>query len=162
MDNECSMTCLAPTVAAILALPTPAQATGQPISEIVEALKPAERLAQLCPDALGTFPFAQCRDHMPFLSGLHDQNSVRLRAVMPTITPVNFATMIAGADKSVHGIGAFSDEMQCETLAWDSPAGRARSCWGVTPTSGAAPTAMMTLTWKPWRCRSPATSCLSI
>ena len=116
MPLEHSMTCIAPTVAEVLGLPAPAQATGAPIPEIVSALKPAERLAILAPDALGEFAWRLWREEMPFLKSLSEQASTVLRAVMPTITPVNFATMVAGADKSVHGIGAFTDDFQCETL----------------------------------------------
>lgn len=32
------------------------------------------------------------------------------------MSPVNFAAMITGAEKAVHGIGAFSDDFRCETL----------------------------------------------
>jgi hypothetical protein len=45
-----------------------------------------------------------------------DTQQVTLRAVMPTITPVNFATMVTGAPPEVHGIAAFTDDFACETL----------------------------------------------
>jgi len=116
MAHEYPLTCLAPTIAGVLGLPAPSQATGEPIAQIVSSMGPAQRLAVLAPDALGWFPFSKWRHEMPFLDSLHRRQSILLRSVMPTITPVNFATMVAGADQSVHGIAAFGDEFQCETL----------------------------------------------
>ncbi len=110
------MTDVAPTVAAVLELPAPAQATGKAIGEIVDDLAGCERVAILAPDALGLFAWNLWHSEMPFLDSLHAKHSLVLRAVMPTITPVNFATMVAGADKSVHGVGAFTDDFGCETL----------------------------------------------
>ena len=116
MPDEYCMTCVAPTIADILNLPAPKQATGEAIAAIVSVLRPAERLAVLAPDALGHFAWRRWRHEMPFLRSLHERHSLVLRAVMPTITPVNFATMVAGADRSVHGVGAFTDDFRCETL----------------------------------------------
>lgn len=110
------MTCVAPTVAALLQIPAPAATTASPIPEIVESLGHCERVAILAPDALGLFPWLRWRHVAPFLSGLHDSHSLVLRAVMPTITPVNFATMISGVPREIHGIGSFKDNFACETL----------------------------------------------
>lgn len=88
--TEYSLTALAPTVATLLGLPAPALAQTPPLAEVVADLAPADRVAILAPDALGWYPFTRWRAEMPFLSSLHDQRSLVLRAVMPTITPVNF------------------------------------------------------------------------
>jgi len=114
-NKEYSMTSIAPTVSAVLNLPAPANADGQVIQEIVADLR-TERLAIVATDALGDFTWRLWQDEMPFLKSLHEQHHLLLRAVMPTITPVNFATMIAGTTRDVHGIGAFTDDFQCETL----------------------------------------------
>jgi predicted AlkP superfamily pyrophosphatase or phosphodiesterase len=116
MADEYSMTCVTPTVATLLGLPIPAQATGDPIPAIIEALRPAQRVAVIAPDALGLAIVAHWGAEMPFLASLLERNRVTLRAVMPTITPVNFATMVTGAERGVHGIGAFTDSFACETL----------------------------------------------
>ena len=88
--NELSLTQLAPTVAAILGMPVPHDARHPAIGEIVADLGGAERMAILAPDALGMHPFSLWRHEMPFLDSLHAQHSLVLRAVQPSITPVNF------------------------------------------------------------------------
>ncbi len=110
------MTHIAPTIAAILDVPPPAQSTGQPIAQVVAELGDCDRLAVLAPDALGMYPWGLWRDKMPFLTSLINDRHVVLRAVMPTITPVNFATMITGGDQSVHGIETKEGDFRCETI----------------------------------------------
>jgi len=111
-----SMTHVAPTIAAILDIPAPAQSTGEPIAEIAAELKGSERCAVLAPDALGMYQWGLWHQAMPFLGSLINQHHVVLHAVMPTITPVNFATMVTGGDQSVHGIHAKDEDFQCETI----------------------------------------------
>ncbi|MCD6359305.1 MAG: alkaline phosphatase family protein [Armatimonadetes bacterium] len=113
---EYSMTCVGPTVAEVLGLPPPAQATGEPIAEIVADLAGAERLAIVAPDALGLYSFRHFTDDMPFLRSLCDERMVVLRSVMPSITPVNFATMVTGCDLDGHGVRSKELDFQCETL----------------------------------------------
>lgn len=116
------MTSVAPTVSAVLRVATPAQAKGPVIREIVtdlggaDLLRPCERVAVLAPDALGDAIFQRWREEMPFLDALHRRHSLRLRAVMPTITPVNFATMVSGTDLEGHGVRTREQAFQCETL----------------------------------------------
>ena len=114
--NEQSLKRLAPTVAALLGLPAPQSAAEPPLDEPLADLAPAERVAVLAPDALGWYPFGLWRHEMPYLDGLHKSRSMVLRAVMPTITPVNFSTMLTGAEKADHGVGTFNDNFVCETL----------------------------------------------
>ena len=116
MPKKYPMTHLAPTVAAILRLQPPAAASGRSLRGILYDLQPAVRVAILAPDALGYAAFLRWQEEMPFLRSLHEHHSLVLRAVMPTITPVNFATMVTGAEPAVHGIRAFTDSFQCETL----------------------------------------------
>ena len=113
---EFSMTDVAPTVSTILGLPTPAQATGSVISSVVDDLADRERVALLAPDALGDFAWQQWQDSMPYLKSLHAERSIILRSIMPSVTPVNFACMVTGADLSVHGVRAKEQTFQCETL----------------------------------------------
>jgi predicted AlkP superfamily pyrophosphatase or phosphodiesterase len=110
-----SMTCVAPTVSALLGLPPPAQATGSAIPEIVRDGR-AERVAIVAPDALGEYAWGLWQAEMPFLNSLHARHSLALRSVMPSITPVNFAAMVSGTDRHGHGIGCFNDSFVCETL----------------------------------------------
>jgi predicted AlkP superfamily pyrophosphatase or phosphodiesterase len=110
------MTQIAATVSECLGVPRPAAADSRPIQPIVADLFASDRLAIVAPDALGISAWGLWRHEMPILSRLHDHRGIRLRAVMPTITPVNFATMITGAPQQVHGIGAYTDDFQCPTL----------------------------------------------
>lgn len=110
------ITALAPTVAALLGLPAPSRSTTTRVSEVIDELKQAARVAVLAPDALGHYPFTRWRGEMSFLSSLHARRSLLLRAIMPSITPVNFSAMVTGAELGVHGIQRFTDDFQCETL----------------------------------------------
>ncbi len=113
---EYSMMDIAPTVSAVLRLPAPAQAKGAPIREIVADIKGTRRLAILALDALGTFAWNLWRGEMPYLNELHARHSLVLRSVMPSITPVNFATMVTGTDAAGHGANTLNDSFVCETL----------------------------------------------
>jgi len=115
-DPVYSMMDIAPTVSAILRLPAPRQARGVPIPEIVADLAGSPRLALLAPDALGAFAWNLWKGEMPYLSSLHLRKSITLRAVMPSITPVNFATMVTGTDLEGHGVHTFEHDFACETL----------------------------------------------
>jgi predicted AlkP superfamily pyrophosphatase or phosphodiesterase len=114
--KEFSMMDIAPTASAILGLPAPAQAKGVPIREVVSGLTGAGRVAVLAPDGLGTYAWRLWKAEMPYLSSLHGRNSIRVRSVMPSITPVNFATMVTGTDLAGHGVHTFKDDFACETL----------------------------------------------
>lgn len=116
MQNEYPMTSVAPTVSAILEIPAPEQAEGPVIQDIVSDLSNCPRVAVLATDALGASAFERWRDEMPFLQSLHARRSLLIRSVMPTITPVNFATMVSGAPLSVHGVNVREADVQCETL----------------------------------------------
>ena len=110
------MTSIAPTVSAILGLPAPASAIGSPIEEIVTGLAGAKRITVIAPDALGMFAWNLWKHEMPYLSSLHSRNSVVLRSVLPSITPVNFATMVTGTDRDGHGIHSRLHDFECQTL----------------------------------------------
>jgi predicted AlkP superfamily pyrophosphatase or phosphodiesterase len=114
--KEYSMIDIAPTVSAILQLHAPAQAKGAPIQDIVTALSGLSKVVILAPDALGMFAWNLWRAEMPYLNSLHTQNSITLHSVMPSITPVNFATMVTGTDLAGHAVHTFKDNFACETL----------------------------------------------
>ena len=116
MTTIYSMMDVAPTVSAVLAMPAPAQAQGTPIPEVVRDLGGARRMAVLAPDAFGWFAWTLWQAEMPFLKSLHAEHSLILRSVMPSITPVNFSTMVTGTDLEGHGVPTKEDGFQCETL----------------------------------------------
>ncbi|OGV73958.1 MAG: hypothetical protein A3K19_22915 [Lentisphaerae bacterium RIFOXYB12_FULL_65_16] len=113
---EFSMIDVAPTVAAVLGLPAPAQTKGRPISAIVSDLAGRRKVAVLAPDAFGLFAWNLWKAEMPYLRSLHACHSIVLRSVMPSITPVNFAAMVTGTDRAGHGVGQRTDPFACETL----------------------------------------------
>jgi predicted AlkP superfamily pyrophosphatase or phosphodiesterase len=114
--KEYSMTCVAPTISKILGLRIPQQATGSIISEVLESLKDIERIAVLAPDALGFLTWKRWKKHMPFLTSLASIHLLVLRSVMPSKTPVNFATIVSGCEISNHRVHTYDDCFQCETL----------------------------------------------
>jgi predicted AlkP superfamily pyrophosphatase or phosphodiesterase len=111
-----SMTCVAPTVAAVLSIRAPRESRGESIAEIVDDLPDAERLAVIAPDALGWHQLRHFADEMPFLWSLCERRRVILKAVMPSVTCVNFATMISGCGLEDHGIRSRDLNFTCETL----------------------------------------------
>lgn len=111
-----SMTHVAPTIARVLEIRPPADGEQEAIPEIVSDLSGADRLAVLAPDALGVAQLEQFAEQMPFLQSHCERRCVTLRSTMPSITPVNFATMITGCDLDGHGVRSKEMEVQCETL----------------------------------------------
>ena len=110
------MTDVAPTVSAVLGLAAPSGAIGAPIDAVVTGLGGVARMAVVVPDGLGLHAWSLWQREMPFLRGLHAKHSLIISSVMPSITPVNFATMVTGADAAGHGVGSLHDDFTCETL----------------------------------------------
>jgi len=107
---------IAPTVSAVLQLPAPRQSKGRMIQAVAESMVGKRRVAILALDAFGLFAWNLWKTEMPYLRSLHARHSIVLRSVMPSITPVNFATMVTGTDQAGHGIKARADSFACETL----------------------------------------------
>jgi predicted AlkP superfamily pyrophosphatase or phosphodiesterase len=53
---------------------------------------------------------------MAYLQLLHIKHSLIVRSVLPSITPVNFATMVTGTDLKGHGVRTYDHDFACETL----------------------------------------------
>jgi predicted AlkP superfamily pyrophosphatase or phosphodiesterase len=111
-----SMMDIAPTVSTVLQLPAPAQAKGRPIQVVAKSMAGKSRVAILALDAFGLFAWNLWKVEMPYLRSLHAQHSIILRSVMPSVTPVNFATMVTGTGQAGHGIKSRTDSFACETL----------------------------------------------
>ena len=110
------MESVATTSAEILEIQKPEKSTEIYVEEAVKSLKPSEKLGIISLDALGIYQWFFHRESMPFLTSLIKKNSVILKAVMPTITPVNHATMISGVPLNIHGIKTYDDNFKCETI----------------------------------------------
>ena len=110
------MRSLAPTVCAILGLRAPRSCEAEPLLEVVESMGPSDRLAVVVIDALGVSTWINARIETPALNALANRRLLHLRSVMPTITPVNFATMLTGASSDTHTIRDRSEELKHETI----------------------------------------------
>ncbi|MCD6285190.1 MAG: alkaline phosphatase family protein [Anaerolineae bacterium] len=116
MVETYSMMDVAPTVSVALGLSAPADAKGSPIPDVVADLAGVERIAVLAPDAFGWYAWSLWQREMPYLVSLHARHSLILRSVLPSITAVNFSTMVTGTDLEGHGVRTYDHDFQAETL----------------------------------------------
>ena len=114
--KEHSITEILPTVVKILGLSMPAQSDTGVISEIVNDLSGCKKIAIVATDGLGLFAWNQWKSNMPFFRSMLNRNSVVIRSIMPSITPVNFAAMVTGAELAVHGVEQMDKTFECETI----------------------------------------------
>ena len=121
MYNTTCITQTAATVAALMRFPAPA-AAAEPIPVVLEAAQnrfgalPVERMLLYNPDAIAMWLFQK---YTPAFSGvmLHSCLTIPVRSVMPSVTPVCFASMYTGVMPEVHGIRAYEKPvLKCETL----------------------------------------------
>jgi len=110
------MMSVAPTVCAILGLRPPRSSETEPLLEVVESMGPSGRLAVVVIDALGVSTWTNAKAETPFLNALANRRLLRLRSVMPTVTPVNFATMLTGASPGIHTIRDRTEPLGLETI----------------------------------------------
>jgi len=110
------MESVATTSSEILGIEKPSDALNTLIEEVVRDLKPSFRLGIISLDALGLYAWYFHRESMPFLTSHIVEKSVILKAVMPSITPVNHATMVSGVPLEIHGIRTYDDNFKCETI----------------------------------------------
>ncbi len=110
------ITDIAPTTAAILGFPAPAQSRAKVIAEIFHDFSRSRRIAILVTDGLGLSAWRKWKKTMTFLQSLHHRRSIVLRSIMPSITPVNFAAMVTGADLAAHGVQTMNSTFACQTV----------------------------------------------
>jgi predicted AlkP superfamily pyrophosphatase or phosphodiesterase len=116
MSVEYDMRFLAPTVCGLLGVrPTSAAETG-PLEEMMGEMGPQERLAVVVIDAFGASTWAAARQETPTFNALANRHLLHLRSVMPSITPVNFATMLTGAGPDAHAIRDRTEDLTLETV----------------------------------------------
>jgi len=118
IDNRCiySIKSVAPTSAYILGIRTPRGCKSQPIMDIIEDLKVTGSLAIIVLDALGLYPWYFHRKIMPFLTSIINRRLAIVKSIVPSKTPINFATIVSGVGLEIHGIYTFNDNFRCETL----------------------------------------------
>ena len=111
------MQALAPTVAAILAVPAPKQAEAPPIDPVVKDLRGSRKVAILGIDAFGAAIWNKMHAKTPYLNSLVLKNNrAQLRSVLPSVTCVNFGCMITGGSQETTGIKTFDTQLACEDL----------------------------------------------
>ncbi|UCD44091.1 MAG: alkaline phosphatase family protein [Candidatus Bathyarchaeota archaeon] len=116
MQNSYDLRALAPTVCKILGVRPPRTAHVEPLLEVFETMGVQDRLAVVVIDAFGASTWAQVRIETPTFNAFANRHLLHLSAVMPTVTPVNFATMLTGAAPDVHLIRSREDELTLETI----------------------------------------------
>jgi len=86
------------------------------MEEVVGTMGVVERLVVVVIDAFGLSTWATSRMEVPTFNALANRHLIHLRSVMPTITPVNFATMLTGAHPDTHRIRDRTERLTLETV----------------------------------------------
>ncbi len=139
MSVNYDMRSLAPTVCGVLGVRPPGSAEAAPLLEVLDSMGEMERLAVVVIDAFGVSTWTAARLETPTFNALANRHLLHLRSVMPTITPVNFATMLTGASPEAHLIRDRTEELRLETVfdvlrensATSATAARALSSLGI-------------------------------
>jgi len=116
LDLIYSMIDITPTVCSIMKIAEPKASVGTPIEEITQKLSKYKKVCILAMDAFGYHIFLTWKHVMPYIASLHEKSSLVLTSVMPSITPVNFSTMVTGTTLKVHGGSSFKSNLKCETI----------------------------------------------
>jgi hypothetical protein len=117
-----SIAYVTPTVCALLGIDAPALAVEPACAGLLDAARnahgagPLTRLLLYAPDAIGMHLVGKYAPEAAKLRAAGPEE-VRTRAVLPSVTPVCFATMFTGAPPNAHGIEAYEKPvLKCDTL----------------------------------------------
>jgi hypothetical protein len=110
------MRSVAPTVAKMMGCRQPRGSEVGPFRAILHNMGESSNLMLVVFDGFGMATAERFEGLYPNLDLVMKRNFRRLRAVRPTKTPVNFATMATGASQAVHGIGQKTDPLGVETI----------------------------------------------
>jgi len=94
----------------------PSSAEGSPLVEAAGSLNRIDKLAVVVVDAFGVSTWEKVKDDTPVFNKLRGVNGTVIRSVMPSVTPVNFATMLTGASPETHGIRNREQPLGHETI----------------------------------------------
>jgi len=86
------------------------------IEEVVGTMSVVDRLAVVVIDAFGASTWTAARMEVPTFNALANKHLIHFRSLMPTITPVNFATMLTGAHPDTHMIRDRTERLTLETV----------------------------------------------
>jgi len=103
-------------VSRALGVRPPSSSERGPHREAVRTLEATERLAVVVVDAFGLSTWRAVKGRTPCFDSLHAAHGATIKSVMPSITPVNFATMLTGASPESHGIINREQPLRLETI----------------------------------------------
>ncbi len=104
--NRNSLTQLTGTIAQMMGVEKP-ETANKPIEGFYDLLGSADKILIYNPDAVGMWLYQKYFEKfLPVIK--HAPVTVPLSAVMPSVTPVCFATMYTGVTPEVHGITAYT------------------------------------------------------
>jgi len=107
---------LCPTVCHILGLRVPRTAETLHLQDVTQSMKGTEKLAVVVIDAFGVSIWERAWDKTPCFNTISGLHHINLASVMPSITPVNFASMFTGASPENHKIQDRKQELKLETI----------------------------------------------
>lgn len=111
------ITRIAPTVSAALALKRPLAATDRPLDDLSRRMDGADRVLMLVLDSWGDLNWREARERTPWLAEVdRTYRSATMAACLPSITPVNFASIGTGVPLAVHGVRTRDDLPKVPTL----------------------------------------------
>lgn len=116
MTESYDMRAVAPTVCRVLGVRPPRRSEIGPLTEVVETMGVQRRLVVVVIDAFGASSWVVARTETPTINALANRHLIHIRSVMPTVTPVNFATMLTGVSPKVHLIKDREEKLVLETV----------------------------------------------
>jgi len=123
-----SLTGVAAAVTAALGVPAPQNAAPpvEPLRKLLEA-EPVDRVVLYNPDAVALWLFEK---HTPvFLPVMtHARLTLPLQSVMPSVTPVCFASMYTGAPPEVHGLKSYRKPVITTDTVFDALLRAGKTC----------------------------------
>lgn len=114
--KQYGMASIAPTVSRLLNIRVPCQSVGVAINEIICDMEHQDRLAVVVLDAFGVATWKRNHELTPNFNLLAHEHLLHVRSVLPSKTPVNFATIATGAPSDVHTIRDRSESLNVETI----------------------------------------------
>jgi hypothetical protein len=117
-----SIASITPNVCGMFGIPAPALAEEPAVDVVIQhaarALGTAaiSRCLLYCPDALGDQIWSRHPDHVAAIAACAPQQ-INVRSVVPSVTPVCFASIFTGASPERHGIRKYERPvLTCDTL----------------------------------------------
>lgn len=114
--SKYDMRSIAPTITRIFNTRDTSSTECECIQEIVTSLDSIQQLVVVIIDSFGISTWQHSKHQTPTFNAIAEKHLISLKAVTPTITPVNFATMLTGAHPLNHQITDRTQSLRLETL----------------------------------------------